>query len=174
MPSLNLEILHMSLKLWQMDERLEAMIYEATDMETGEIDEQALFHIDALEMDKEMKILGLAGYIKGERAEGDAVQLQADALAERAKSHKRRADRLQAYVERHLPQGESIRDDRHWLKWTKSSAVEITDESKLPSEYMTDPVTPAPRPDKIKIRQALKTERVPGAEIVQRQKLHIK
>jgi hypothetical protein len=118
--------------------------------------------------------LGLAGFIKGERAEGDAVQLQSDALAERAKGHKRRADRLQAYVERHLRQGESIRDDRHWLKWTKSSAVEITDESKLPAEFMTDPVTPAPRPDKIKLRQALKTEQVPGAEMVQRQKLHVK
>jgi hypothetical protein len=39
---------------------------------------------------------------------------------------------------------------------------------------MTDPVTPAPRPDKIKLRQALKTEQVPGAEMVQRQKLHVK
>jgi hypothetical protein len=164
----------MALKLWEMDERLEAMIYEATDRETGEIDEQALFDIDHLELDRELMILGLAGYIKGERSEADAVQLQADALTERAKSHKRRADRLQAYVERHLPQGESIRDDRHWLKWTKSSAVEITDESKLPSEFMTEPVTPAPRPDKIKLRQALKTEAVPGAAMVQRQKLHVK
>ena len=173
MPRLTLET-YMSLKLWQMDERLEAMIYAATDRETGEIDELALFEIDALEMDKELKILGLAGYIKGERSEADAVQLQADALAERAKGHKRRAEKLQAYVERHLPQGQSVRDDRHWLKWTKSSAVEITDESKLPSEFMTEPVTPAPRPDKIKLRQALKTEAVPGAEMVQRQKLHVK
>jgi hypothetical protein len=164
----------MSLKLWQMDERLEAMIFAATDRETGEIDELALLEIDALELDRELKILAIAGFIKSERAEGDAVQLQADALADRARGHQRRADRLLAYVERHLPQGESIRDNRHWLKWKRSSAVEITDESKLPAEFMTDPVAPAPKPDKIKLRQALKTAPVPGAEIVQRQKLHVK
>ena len=161
------------MRLWEIDQRLEAMIHEATDRETGEINEEALFEIEHLEMDKEQKLLALAGYIKGERAEGDAVRAQAEALSKRAASHNRRADKLQSYVERHLPAGESVRDDRHWLKWRKSQAVKVLDESMLPSKFMVQPPPPPRRPDKVKLREALKTEKIPGAELVHRQKLVI-
>ena len=162
------------MKLWEMDERLEAMIHEATDRETGEISEEALFEIEHLEMDREKKLLSLAGYIKGERAEAAAVATQAERLSDRAKSHNRRADRLQKYMERHLKRGEEMRDDRHWLHWRKSTAVEVLDEKKLPAEFMVQPPQPPlpdKRPDKKALAAALKNGDVPGARLDQRMKL---
>ncbi len=153
------------MNLWKLDESLQQMIDEATDRETGEINEEALFEIDALEFDREKKILALAGVIKGERCEGEAVRGQAHALSCRADGHMRRADSLEAYLLRHLHEGETMRDDRNWIKWRKSTAVIVDDISKLPSALVIQPDTPPPRADKAEIKRALKDGDVDGAHL---------
>lgn len=162
----------MSLSLWKMDQILQQLLDEGTDRTTGEISDEAMFEIDHLEMDREKKLLAIGGYITGERREGQAVKVQADHLAARAAGHARRADRLEGYLKRSLAEGETVRDDRIWLKWRKSTGVVVDDMKDLPVGYIT--VTTTSRPDKKAIAAALKDNRkVPGARLEKRNNLVI-
>lgn len=163
----------MGLSLWSIDEKLEALIHEATDRDTGEINEDALNEIDQLEMDKTAKLLGCAAYLKGELAEAAAVQTVADGLLARVRSHEARAARMRKYMLRHLTPGEEVKDARIRLHWTKSSAVEITDEKAIPAQFMVQPPRPDSRPDKKAIKAGLKTAGVSGARMEHRQTLKI-
>lgn len=58
------------------------------------------------------------------------------------------------------------------LSFRKSVAVEISDEMEIPAAYFNQP---PPKPDKTKIKEAIKAgEQVPGAELVERKNLQIK
>jgi len=162
----------MSIPLWKMDAILQRLLDEGTDRITGEISDEAMFEIENLELDREMKLLAIAGYIKGERLEGQAVKSQADHLAARALGHARRADRLEDYVKKSLKAGESVRDDKNWLKWRKSTGVVVDDMKRLPPGYIT--TTTTSRPDKKAIAAALKDGRdVAGARLEKRNNLVI-
>lgn len=58
------------------------------------------------------------------------------------------------------------------LSFRKSVAVEISDEMEIPAAYFNQPL---PKPDKTKIKEAIKAgEQVPGAELIERKNLQIK
>jgi len=58
------------------------------------------------------------------------------------------------------------------LSFRKSEAVEISDEQEIPAAYLNHP---PPKPDKTKIKEAIKSgEPVPGAQLVERKNLQIK
>ena len=161
----------MGLSLWQMTAKIEQLINEGVDPETGEISEEVLAELEAMEISREEKAINWGLYIKGEIVEGEAVQKQADALSMRAKGHKARAERLRERLERLLEQGECFKDPRVLVKWRKSSAVDVN-LPMLRAEWMRIPPIPAAVPDKAKIKAALKAgEDVPGARIEHRQKL---
>lgn len=162
------------MRLWDIDKSLARLLYDGTNHETGEISDEALAEIEALELDREKKLLAIAGYVKGERAEAEAVKKEADALASRAKGHSARADTLEQVITRTLAPGECIRDERSWLKWRRSSAVIVDDLDKLPIELIVYPDPPPPRADKSALRKALNDGAVDGARIEERQSLVIK
>lgn len=161
----------MGLSLWQINEKIEQIIAEGVDPETGEISDEALAELEAMELTRQEKAINWGLYIKGEIAEGEAVQRQADALALRAKGHKARAERLRDRLERLLEAGEKFRDDRVSIGWRKSSAVQIDDAALIPAEYIRQKPPPPPEPDKKALRDALKDSAVPGARIDHRNKL---
>ena len=161
----------MGLSLWQINDKIEQIIIEGTDHETGEISEEALAELEAMEITREEKAINWGLYIKGERAEGDAVQRQADALTARAKGHKARAERLRGQLERLLSVGETFRDARVIVKWRKSTAVDV-DPGMLGPKWKRIPPIPDAVPDKVKIKAALKAgEEVIGARMKHRKKL---
>lgn len=160
------------MKLYEIDERLEALLLQATNRETGEIDEAVWPEIEALELAREKKLLDLACYQMGELRESEAVKAQADALARRAKIHKNRAERLKQFLATQVPQGQKLRDPRAQIGWRKSTAVEVIDEKTLPSCFLR---RPPPVPDKKLIGDTLKSGgKVPGAELQERQNLQVK
>lgn len=161
----------MGLSLWQMNEKIEQIIYEGTDRDTGEISDEALAELELMEMDREEKAINWGLYIKGEIAEGEAVQKQADALTMRAKGHKARAETLRGRLERLLEAGECFKDPRVIVKWRKSSAVEIYAPEDLPPEFFRQKPAPPPTADKAEIRRALSVGDIPGARMDHRQKL---
>jgi len=157
--------------LWALDEALQHMVDQATDHITGEINEELLWEIESLELDREKKLLAIAGFIKGERLEAMAVKTQAGLLVKRAEGHEGRAKRLESYMLRSLHEGETMRDDRNWIKWRKSTAVIVDDMAQLEVEYVVHPPAPEPRPDKAGLAKALKVGDVSGAHLEHRMKL---
>ena len=160
----------MALKLWELSEKLEALLHEAVDPTTGELDESKLEAIDDLEESRSEKILAIAGVIKGEEAEGDAVLDQAKKLEARAKKHFKRAERLRGYIDRNMRDGEQFTDSRHIVKFRYSEAVKILNLDDVPEQYVSVPIV-SPRADKAALKSALKKGSVPGAEIEKRRKV---
>lgn len=165
------------MKLFEYDAQIELILSRHVDPETGEIGDEAIELLDSLELERDEKALQVARYLKGEKAEGEAVEAQGKALLERAARHKNRAERLRAYIENNLPVGHAIRDDVSDLRWRKSQAVELEPEvaahpyAKLPPEY----VRTKHEPDKASMKADLKEGvEIPGVELVTRHKLGVK
>lgn len=161
------------MKLWEISDQIERVITDAIDRETGELDEAALESLSELQGDLKAKATQVALYIAGEIAEGKAVEEHAKMLAKRASGHKRRAEKLKSYLERHLLHhlgAEDISDPRVQIKWRTSRAVEIEEGAVLPDELTR--VTVAP--DKKAITERIKAgEKVKGCSLVERRNMSI-
>jgi len=161
-------------RLFEISDQIERVLAEGTDRETGEITEEALEALDELDGELAEKALNVACYIKGEKAEAAAVKVEADRLAERAKVHKRRADRLEGYLGSHLEVGSKYSDARTAIGWRKSSVVEVYDLDALPEEMRRE-VPARWEPDKKAIKEAAKVGiETPGARVETRHNLQIK
>ena len=117
------------MRLFEIRDRIEAIILEATDRETGEIDPAAFGEIAELEGAAQEKGLDLLAMAKGEDAEAKAIKEQAELLIGRSKIHARRAQSLRNIVKLALPEGEKWEDARACAQWVASpGSVEVADE----------------------------------------------
>ncbi|RGS72034.1 siphovirus Gp157 family protein [Mitsuokella sp. AF21-1AC] len=153
------------MNLYEIDREIESCV----DMETGEtIDTERLA---SLQMEKSKKIENIGCWIKNLTAEAAALKNEKDALAQREKVAKNKADGLKQYLAGYLA-GQKFKTAKVAISYRKSEAVEIADEAAVPDEYRI------PQPDKIDktgIKKALKDGAViVGAQIVERQNIQIK
>lgn len=161
------------MRLFEIPEAIEYVLATEVDRETGEITDDTLAKLDELEMKLDEKALAVAAYLKGERAEAAAVKDQADKLAQRARRHANRADRLESYLATHLPEGRELSDATSEIKWRKSTAVDVLDVDCLPESLVTLKTTSSP--DKREIAKLLKAgEVVPGARLIERRNMQVK
>lgn len=153
------------MNLYEIDREIESCV----DMETGEtIDTERLA---SLQMEKSKKIENIGCWIKNLTAEAAALKNEKDALAQREKVAKNKADGLKQYLAGYLA-GQKFKTAKVAISYRKSEAVEIADEAAVPDEFRI------PQPDKIDktgIKKALKDGAViVGAQIVERQNIQIK
>lgn len=159
------------MRLFEIADEIEEILNHCVDPETGEITEEGMLALETLELQLKEKALAVAAYIKGELAEGEAVQQQADRLRDRAQRHKKRAESLKKYLQTHIDPGMKFSDDKSQIGWTTTTAVEITDYHRLPNLFL---IERDPRPDKLAIRDHINSgNEVPGAILVKRKHLVI-
>ena len=160
------------MRLYEINAALEELLNQQ-DPETGELtcDMGAL---EALMLERDEKLEGLALYCKNCDAEAKAIREEEKALADRRRSLENRAGRAREFLELQL-RGEKFTTPRVAVSWRKSEAVEIgmgffaTDANERFLRYRD------PEADKAAVRAALKAgETVPGAELVTRQSMQIK
>lgn len=152
-------------KLYEIDDEIERILAQEVDPETGEITDSTLHHLEALEMERDAKVLDVLAYAKGELREGEAVKAEADRLMRRAKIHLGRYERLCRYAQDHAEPGKEVSDHRTRVRWRKSKAVEIDDARQLPRDVMIV----SERPSKTKIGERLRQGlQVAGARFVER------
>jgi hypothetical protein len=161
-------------QLFEIAEAIELLMAEVIDHETGEITDEGLAKLDALEMERDEKALGIAAYHISTLAEAEMVQKQADRLTARAKILKNQAGRLKQKLTDWLPVGTKLSDDVVQIGWRRSQAVEVFAPEKLPKW-----------PDILKVREpeislaGIKArikngEEIPGAKLVTRHHVSIR
>jgi len=160
------------MQLFQVLNAIEEILAKHVDQETGEIGDEALAQLGALEVARDDLALELAAYLKGELAEAEAVKAQADRLYDRHARHRARAARLEQFLaEKVVPVGAKLKDARSELTWRKSKAVEIVAEDELAEDLFRY----SRSPDKTAVRKRLDLgQEVPGAKLVERNNLVIR
>ena len=111
-------------------------ILDCVDLETGEIlDTEKL---DALQMERERKLEGVALWIKDMKAEAAAIKEEADKLTARKKSLDNKIDGLKTWLLMALD-GEKLSTPRCKVYQTHNQRVVIDDEKALIDMFMTSP-----------------------------------
>ena len=115
---------------------IDTAILDCVDQETGEIlDPEKL---DALQMEREQKLEGVALWIKDLKAEAEAVKAESDKLIARKKALDNKIDGLKQWLLYAL-NGEKLKTPRCNVYQTHSQKVVIDDEKALVDMLMTSP-----------------------------------
>ena len=103
-------------------------ILDCVDQETGEILDSD--RLDALEMEKDLKIEGVALWVKDLKAEADAVKAEADKLTARKKALDNKIESIKAWLLYALDGGK-LKTARCNVYPTHSQRVAVADEPEL-------------------------------------------
>lgn len=160
--------------LYEIDQE----ILDCVDQDTGEIlDTEKL---DALQMERERKLEGVALWIKDMKAEAAAVKEEADKLNARKKALENKMEGLKAWLLMALD-GEKLNTPRCKVYQTHSQRVTVADEAKLISFLQTleEPEKflrfKDPELKKDEIKKALKDGTIiPGASLEESESVVIK
>ena len=153
-------------------------ILDCVDMETGEILD--VEKLDALQMERERKLEGVALWVKDLKAEAEAVKAEADKLTARKKALDNKMESLKAWLMYAL-RGEKLKTPRCNVYQTHNQKLNVPDEAGLISflQTLNDPDRflrfrePELRKDEIK--KALKDGTIiPGAELEETESVVIK
>lgn len=122
---------------------MKTTLYEISDryagflalVESGEIDDmQAIADtLDAIQQEFDQKVDNIACLFKSLSSEADAIEAEAKRLTERAKYKRNVCDRLKLYVAANMQMigQEKFENSRNRVSFTKSKALDITDEDAL-------------------------------------------
>ena len=108
------------MKIYEIDAALEALV----DPETGELSDYAAF--EALQMEREAKLEGMALYYKNLTAEAAAIRAEEIHLADRRRVIERKADGLKSYLYLLLG-GEKFQTARCSVSYRNTKKVSISD-----------------------------------------------
>lgn len=155
------------MKLYEIDAAIEALVDE-----NGEItDFDAL---DALVMARDEKVENIAIYYKNVAAEVNAFNDEIDKLETRKKSAEAKAKSLKAYLEYAL-NGAKFKTAKVEVGFRKSSRVIVDDEEKFKAAYpQFFKKTVTEKISLTDIREALKTQDINGARLVESQNIQIR
>lgn len=158
--------------LYEINADLDALLSQV-DEETGEL----LFSVDdleALQMERETALEGIALSVKNKLAEAAAIKAEIDTLTERKTALEKKAGRLREFLAAALA-GEKLSTPRVAVSWRTSTAVELDPHKTYEDFDARFLKQEPPKISKEAIGKALKAgEIVPGAELVTRQNMSIK
>jgi len=153
---------------------IEKEILNCVDRETGEI-----INIDALnilEMKREEKIENIALWIKNLLSDAEQIKAEKNALAEREKSARNKAESLKKYLSSCM-KGEKFSTPRVSISFRKSESVDILKIEEIMKLDDADKYLKYsdPTPNKATIAQAIKSGvKIPGCVLIERQNIQIK
>ena len=152
---------------------------DAAKLEDLELDDQTFADtLEAISGDLETKAMNTAFVARNLEATAEQIKAHAKAMAERAKAMENRAERIRKYLMDGLTLAGRDKIETPFFKIKialNPPSVAIDDESMIPAAYKTEPLPPAPAPDKKLIAAALKDGfDVPGCRLVRGTRLDIR
>jgi len=147
--------------------------------EQGDLDPQLIVDtLESLDGELEAKAVSIAQFTRNLDSTAAAVREAGKSMLERAARLEKRAESIRNYMLYQFQFAGVTKIECPWFVISirkNPPAVVIDDEKSVPEDFKTVPEPPAPRPDKVKIRDALKAgEDVPGCRLLQSERLEIK
>ena len=161
-------------KLYEINDDIAKLIEMDADRfvdgETGEIVSREAF--DALQVERDEKIEGVALGYKNEDAKAKAIEAEIKNLKERMERHKKRAEGYKQFLAMVL-EGQKFETGKVAVSYRKSEAIEVADVDKLPEEYRR--VVTTVEANKQQIKTDIKAgKEIPGAALLVKQNIQIK
>jgi len=134
--------------------------------------------LESISGDIEEKSINVAMFVRNLEASADAIEMQVQAMNERAAAIRKKADHVRDYLRANMEHAklQKIESPFFVLSIRKNPpSVIIDDEKQIPPSFLTTPEPPQPRLDKTKVKDALKAGQVvPGAHLEQKTRLEIR
>lgn len=134
--------------------------------------------LEALQGDIEIKATNVAMFIRNIESGAEAIEEAAKAMQARATRLRKRADGVRAYLLFNMQTTGITKIECPEFKLAvrnNPESVRIAEGAKIPDEYMVVPEPPPPRPDKTKIKAALKAgAHIDGCYLEAGQRLEIR
>lgn len=161
-------------KLYELDQRINELIANSIDPETGEVSDGFIEKLDALNMERNKKIDNIMCLIKNLISDAEGWEAEEKRLAELKKSAKSRAESLKAYLTNYMEAGvEKFTSPHGKIGWRKSEKVIVQDVDALPEEFKKVKVDITA--DLVSLKKALKEDvKIDGASIEEHQNIQIK
>ena len=140
--------------LYEVSEAIETAFNLAVDPTTGEVNDEQLYLLDLLEMERDKKIENIACLIKNYKADAAALKAEKDAFQKRQKQAENKVESLTNYLQSVL-NGEKFSTDRCAISFRKTSKV-VLDEGYTVFDIDTHYLSMAdPTLNKVEIKKAL-------------------
>lgn len=161
-------------KLYELDQRINELIANSVDPETGEVSDGFIEKLDALNMERNEKIDNTMCLIKNLLSDAAGWEAEEKRLAELKKSAKNRAESLKNYLSQYMEAGvEKFTSPHGKIGWRKSEKVIVQDVDALPEEFKKVKVDITA--DLVSLKKALKEDvKIDGASIEEHQNIQIK
>lgn len=161
-------------KLYELDQRINELIANSIDPETGEVSDGFIEKLDALNMERNEKIDNIMCLFKNLINDAAGWEAEEKRLSELKKSAKNRAESLKNYLSRYMEAGvEKFTSEHGKIGWKKSERVVVQDVDTLPEEFKK--VKVEVKADLISLKNALKEDRkIDGVSLEEHQNIQIK
>jgi len=138
----------------------------------GEISEILNAKLDALEVEKELKIGNVCRFYKSLLAEADMVKAEAKKLSERASATENKAKSLKWYLSNVIKEGEKFADEHTKISWRKSTSLKAEEDVTFyPEKYHKCVISL----DKVNMKKDIKSGiQIEGAVVIEKQNIQIK
>ena len=149
--------------------QIEEAILDCVDMETGEIVDCE--KLAELQMERDVKVQNIALWVKNLEADAKAYKEEKDTFAAKQKAAENKAESLKKFLSTYLA-GQSFKSTKVNVSFRSSTAVNVTDITKLPEQFLK---FVEPTADKAAIKKMLQEGfTVDGAELVTNQNIQIR
>lgn len=161
-------------KLYELDQKINELIANSIDPETGEVSDGFIEKLDALNMERNEKIDNIMRLYKNLISDVAGWEAEEKRLSELKKSAKNRAESLKNYLSRYMEAGvEKFTSEHGKIGWRKSEKVVVQDVDTLPEEFKK--VKVEVKADLISLKNALKEDRkIDGVSLEEHQNIQIK
>lgn len=166
----------MNITLYQLaDEYVEAL----RAMAEMELDEQAVADtLEGLSGELQVKATNVAMFVRNLEATAEAIKVAEQQMAARRKAIENRAQRIRDYLQSQMEKTGISKIECPYFKLAirdNPPSVVVDSLDAIPDEYMRQPETPPPAPDKKMIGDAIKDGvAIPGVHLEKSKRLEIK
>ncbi len=164
------------MKLYEIANEYEAILNEAINEETGEVNEIAIHKLDEVKVDVKEKAIAVASYIKNLQAERDAIEAARKAMAERESKLQKESEWLTKYLQENMERCgiKEISCAYFGIKLKKCPiSVNVVNEDSVPDEYWKEKTTLSL--DKVRMREDINAGfSIPGVELKQNTRVEIR
>lgn len=161
-------------KLYELDQKINELIANSIDPETGEVSDGFIEKLDTLNMERNEKIDNIMRLYKNLISDAAGWEAEEKRLSELKKSAKNRAESLKNYLSRYMEAGvEKFTSEHGKIGWRKSEKVVVQDVDALPEELKKVKVDITA--DLVSLKKALKEDvKIDGVSLEEHQNIQIK